>query len=366
MGAMTIDGKLCQMEENDTIFDVAVKNNVQMDELYKQFLLLPELKNELCLFEERGPEMIVSGLTTVARDGMDVRSRSDPIRERQRAIIDKLFVSGAHNCFTSHLDEDKCPKTHSHARNMPWHDKECPSKKSCLLKIIALKLKVDVMNAELHPQTPVVDDCSPFIVRDYSRCIRCEQCIDICRHIGNDAIEKKKYNDTWHPSLDYKKCTHCGQCIDECPVGAIFDRKWFASNCRKTSEVASTCPYCGTGCNMLLHVENRKIVKVTGKKDSIPNNGRLCVKGRFGYDYIYSENRLKSPKIKKGGKFYKVSWEESLDYVAEKLTSIRKKHGPDSIAGLACARSITEDSYNMQKFFRSTIGTNNIDHCART
>jgi len=98
-----------------------------------------------------------------------------------------------------------------------------------------------------------------------------------------------------------------------------------------------------------------------------PNKGRLCVKGRFGYDFIYSEDRLKTPLIKKkDGEFREASWDEALDLVADKFKKIIAEHGTDAIAGVSCARSINEDSYQMQKLFRAVIGTNNIDHCART
>jgi formate dehydrogenase major subunit len=117
---------------------------------------------------------------------------------------------------------------------------------------------------------------------------------------------------------------------------------------------------------MWLHVKDGRIAKVTAVEDAMPNQGRLCVKGRFAYDFIYSEDRLKTPLIKENGKFREASWDEALDLVAGKFKEIIVKHGPDAIAGVSCARSINEDSYQMQKLFRAVIGTNNIDHCART
>jgi formate dehydrogenase major subunit len=131
--------------------------------------------------------------------------------------------------------------------------------------------------------------------------------------------------------------------------------------------VRTTCPYCGVGCQLRLHVKNGRIMKVTAVEDGAPNKGRLCVKGRFGYDFIYSEDRLRTPLIKeKNGEFRETSWEEALDLVAGKFKEIIAEQGHDAIAGVSCARSINEDSYQMQKLFRAVIGTNNIDHCART
>ena len=117
---------------------------------------------------------------------------------------------------------------------------------------------------------------------------------------------------------------------------------------------------------MWLHVKDGRITKVTAVRDGAPNQGRLCVKGRFGYDFIYSEERLKTPLIREKGGFREASWDEALDLIATKFKEVIAEHGPDVIAGVSCARSINEDSYNMQKLFRSVIGTNNIDHCART
>ena len=129
--------------------------------------------------------------------------------------------------------------------------------------------------------------------------------------------------------------------------------------------VLTTCPYCGVGCQFYLHVRENKVVKVTGVEDVGPNFGSLCVKGRFGYNFIHAPERLKTPLIKENGKFREVSWDEALNLIAEKLTQIKKDSGPDSIMLLSSARITNEENYLAMKFARATIGTNNIDHCAR-
>jgi formate dehydrogenase major subunit len=120
------------------------------------------------------------------------------------------------------------------------------------------------------------------------------------------------------------------------------------------------------GCQQWLHVKDGRIVKVTGVEEGAPNKGRLCVKGRFGYDFIYSDERLTTPLIREGDEFREASWDEALDLVASKFKQIIEESGPDAVAGVSCARSINEDSYQMQKLFRGVFKTNNIDHCART
>jgi formate dehydrogenase major subunit len=150
-------------------------------------------------------------------------------------------------------------------------------------------------------------------------------------------------------------------------VGALIEKKSMHA-WRPWDEkiLRSTCPYCGVGCQQWLHVRDGRIVKVTGVAGAEPNQGRLCVKGRFGYDFIYSDERLKKPLIRENDRLREASWDEALDVVADTFRDIISSHGPDAIAGVSCARSINEDSYQMQKLFRAVFKTNNIDHCART
>jgi formate dehydrogenase major subunit len=162
-------------------------------------------------------------------------------------------------------------------------------------------------------------------------------------------------------------CVFCGQCVQVCPTGALTEKKLKGlGRVWETEKIRTTCPYCGVGCQMWLHVKDDKIVKISAVEDALPNRGRLCVKGRFGYDFIYSGERLKTPLIRENGKFREASWDEALDFTVAKFKDIIAKHGPDAIAGVSCARSINEDSYQMQKLFRAVLGTNSIDHCART
>ena len=127
----------------------------------------------------------------------------------------------------------------------------------------------------------------------------------------------------------------------------------------------TTCTYCGVGCQTELHVKANRVVKVAGVPGAAPNFGSLCVKGRFGFDFIAAPERLTTPLIKENGSFRKASWEEAVGLVARRLTEIKTAHGPDSIGVLTSARITNEENYIAQKFTRAVIGTNNIDHCAR-
>jgi predicted molibdopterin-dependent oxidoreductase YjgC len=129
--------------------------------------------------------------------------------------------------------------------------------------------------------------------------------------------------------------------------------------------VTTTCPYCGVGCALNLHIKDDFIYKVTSPFDSPTNQGNLCVKGRFGYDYVHSKDRLTNPLMRKDGELVPATWDEAMGHVAERLLEIRDKYGPDSIGFLVSAKCTNEENFLLQKVARGLIGTNNVDHCAR-
>ena len=129
--------------------------------------------------------------------------------------------------------------------------------------------------------------------------------------------------------------------------------------------VTTTCPYCGVGCALNLHIKDDFIYRVTSPFDSPSNRGNLCVKGRFGYDFVQSKDRLTKPLMRKNGELVPASWDEAMGHVAERLLEIRDKYGPDSIGFLVSAKCTNEENYLLQKVARGLIGTNNVDHCAR-
>ena len=129
--------------------------------------------------------------------------------------------------------------------------------------------------------------------------------------------------------------------------------------------VLTTCIYCGAGCGVYLQVLDGEIVGVLPDKEHPVSRGSLCIKGRFGYDFVAHPDRLSAPLIRKNGTLVKASWEEAIELVSEKMSAIKEQHGSDAIAGLASARCTNEENYLFQKFFRSVLGTNNVDHCAR-
>jgi len=213
---------------------------------------------------------------------------------------------------------------------------------------------------------------NPFIIRDFSRCILCGRCVQACNDIQvNDAINfgyrgvEGKIIAAGDKALKDSDCVFCGECVQVCPVGALVEKNARFNRHWDHEKVRTTCSYCGVGCQMYLHVKDNKIVKVTGVEDEPPNYGSLCVKGRFGYDFVGSPERLTTPLIKENGKFREASWDEALDLVADKFSTIKETHGSDSIGVLTSARVSNEENYIANKFTRAVLKTNNIDHCAR-
>ena len=167
------------------------------------------------------------------------------------------------------------------------------------------------------------------------------------------------------PDVTVEDCVFCGTCVSACPVGALTEKP-MRNTGLPDKKVKTTCPFCGVGCNFDLNVKDDKVIGVTSNLTSAVNGRLTCVKGRFGIDYVHSPERLTTPLIKKDGEFVEATWDEALDLIATKFTDIKNTHGGDALAALSSARCVNEEIYLMQKFMRAVIGTNNIDHCART
>lgn len=373
MPSLFLNNKKVSFKNEQTILDVAKENNIRIPTLCH----IPGLDAtgvcRMCVVKVEGSDRLLPACTTPACESMRISTDTPEIRQARKTILEMITASGIHNCFVTDQPTATWSETQKKVMQQPWHEKMCPAHKDCRLQDLAVEYGVNMKNVGPVIDGYPLDDLQPMIVRDFSRCIGCGRCYQACNVIQvNNAIpapygRRADHPEGWYPAANYEKCTHCGECVQACPVGALFEKKAYGlSRNDETKTVRTTCPYCGVGCQLLLHVKDEKIVKVTGVEDGAPNYGRLCVKGRFGYDFIYSDKRLKTPLIKENGELREASWDEALDLVANKFKEIIQHHGPDAVAGVSCARSINEDSYQMQKLFRSVFKTNNIDHCART
>jgi formate dehydrogenase alpha subunit len=214
---------------------------------------------------------------------------------------------------------------------------------------------------------PSVDTSNPFFVLDMQKCILCARCVSACddvQHIGAIALlgrgASMKVGTFEDQPLRESICTSCGSCFAACPTGAIYPKKVRAA---PVKQVDTTCPYCGVGCGIKLDVTHDGVL---ARSDDAPQNqssqGMLCVKGRFGFEYVNHRDRLTTPLIRRDGVLTEATWDEALDLVADKFVEHR---GSTKFGALASAKGTNEDAYVIQKFVRSVMDSNNVDHCTR-
>lgn len=374
---ITINGKKSIFEDGETILQVAQRNGVDIPTLCYLKGVAPTGACRICLVELEGVEALVTSCSEPAAPQMVIKTESPKVVEARRLNLELLVSSGSHNCLVQGLDTDSWTDFQLEAMEAKEHKSLCPAYGDCELQDLAIRYRVKGNMFPTSKSEQPVENVNPFIVRDLSRCILCGRCVQACNNIQvNDAIEfdysgsESKIvtqGENGDRPLKDSECVFCGECVQVCPVGALITKDEFLSNGldHDVEKVRTTCSYCGVGCQLYLHVKDNKVIKVTGVEDIPPNFGSLCVKGRFGYDFINDSSRLKTPLIKENGKFREATWDEALDLVAEKLTDIKKESGPDSIGTLCSARISSEENYLAQKFTRAVIKTNNVDHCAR-
>jgi len=244
----------------------------------------------------------------------------------------------------------------------------CDKGGECLLQDLVYEFGID----EVEYQAAKIERDSMYatpLIRYWpDRCVMCLRCVTACREIkgiGAISIEGEGYG-AQVVAIDPEKCQSCGECLQVCPTGALTaDLTRYRGRTWLLERVPTTCTYCGCGCQLELNVQKGKVIAVTARDGVGVNQGSLCVKGRFGYEFINSEERLTTPLIKKNGTFQEATWDEALDLVAGKFSAIKEEFGPGAIGGLTSARCTNEENYLFQKFMRAVIGTNNVDHCAR-
>jgi predicted molibdopterin-dependent oxidoreductase YjgC len=287
----------------------------------------------------------VTACTTPVTEGMEIATSNEEIERQRRTIVELLLSDHPNDCMV------------------------CEKAGDCTLQELAYFYDLRANRFYGERRQYGKKDLNPFIARDMDKCILCGKCVRVCTEIqGVGAIDLSNRGFTAKVSTPFEKdlnCEFCGQCVSVCPTGALIGKEALNRGRQKdVREVETVCPYCGCGCNVTMHVNRNEVVRVTSRPNTV-NEGWLCVKGRFGYNFINSPDRLKTPLIKKGDSFVEATWDEALKYVTDRLAGIKQKHGPDAIGGLSSARCTNEENYLFQKFMRAAIGTNNVDHCAR-
>lgn len=347
-----INHRQYQAHPGQTILDLAQANEIDIPTLcyHPQLTIVGACR--LCVVE--CDNRLVASCTTPVRDGMEILTDSEKVIASRKTIVDLLLSDHPLDCLT------------------------CEANGNCRLQDLAYEynLEESSFGRKTTPRFHRHEE-NPFIDVDLDKCILCGRCVRVDHEIqASFAIDfvHRGFESTISTPFaeglagENSTCVFCGQCVAICPTGALTYRPAKGQGRDyELEKVQTTCPYCGVGCQLELHVKNNRVIKVGSVFEAgIPNSsGELCVKGRFGYDYINHEDRLTSPLIKRNGQFVPVTWEEALNYVAQRLKEIKTKVGGRGVAGLSSAKCTNEENYLMQKFMRAVIGTNNVDHCAR-
>lgn len=345
-----INGKEREVKPGQTVLQAARDHGTYIPSLCYHPKTGQAGKCRVCVVEIEGMRGLQTACTIPVKEGMKLNTESENVRRAQKLVVDLLLSSGRHDCLS------------------------CEKSGACELQDAAYHLGIErpTFTLAAHEQS---DDSAEFIFRDHAKCIQCGRCVAGCNQtVVNEVLD---FGFRGHDTrvicdddlpMGTSSCVQCGECAQLCPTGAIIDKK---SRGRGRSwgldRVDTTCAFCGVGCQLTLHVDREKnrIARVTGREVA-PNQGMLCVKGRYAYEFPSSPKRLTHPMIRKNGVLEKVGWEEALDYTAERIKAIVGRDGPDVFSAFGSGRITNENNYAIQKFTRAVIGTNNVDHCART
>ncbi len=341
---LSINGRRVEFEPGQTILETAEANAIEIPTLCYLKRAYPIQSCQMCLVEVTGRDTLLPACATPAAAGMDIQTDSARVHETRQTILQMLAESIRH------------PRP---VRNQAG---EAPLNRLLTRYQIPLPLEQATRDTDTAPFA------TPDIAYRPEHCILCHRCVVACRELkGIGAIEIVKEQGRslvvpYRPEL----CESCGECLLVCPTMALTDAVSFKGDeAWEGEQTRTTCGYCGCGCQLEINTEQGRVVGMSTQSASGVNQGSLCVKGRFGYEFIDSGERLVRPLIRKNGVLEESDWEEALCLVADRLQGLISASGPDSLGGLASAKCTNEENYLFQKFFRSLIGTNNVDHCAR-
>ena len=364
--SFSLDGKTVEAQPGETIWQAAARHGTDIPHLcYRDSDGYRADGNcRACMVEIEGERVLAASCIRTPTEGMVVHSENHRAKTARKMVME-LLVADQPSRDTAH---DPDSELWRYAETQDVDAARFPAKSS-----------------------PAPDSSHPAIAVNMDACIQCNLCVRACREVQvNDVIGLAGRGADAHIVFDFgddmgaSTCVGCGECVQACPTGALMPKTLLddsqALAITPDRQVDSVCPYCGVGCQLTFSVKDHKIVSVSGRQGPA-NAGRLCVKGRYGFDYIANPERLTSPLIRREDvpksasmpfdpanpltHFREASWEEALDMAAGRLARVRDEHGPSAMAGFGSAKGTNEEAYLVQKLVRTGFGTNNVDHCTR-
>ncbi|MFD1672396.1 formate dehydrogenase subunit alpha [Agrilactobacillus yilanensis] len=348
---LTIDDQNVTVPKGTTLLKAATEVGIEIPTLCHLKELSPDGSCRMCMVEVEGGRKggLVTACTAHAADGMVIHTQNKKVRDSRRFVLDLLLSNHKIDCFN------------------------CAANGDCKLQDYSIEygLTGTSFHGRRQPANKI-DHSNPFFDYDPEKCIMCRRCSRVCElRQGRDVISiaKRGFDTKMMPSYgeawDESNCESCGNCVSVCPTGALTAKDHKNYRDWETKKIQTTCPHCGTGCQVNLVVKGNKIVGAE-PANGPANKNLLCVKGKFAsYKFVGSDDRLTTPLIKRDGQFVEATWDEALTLVADKFTALKQAHGGDSLAGFSCSRSINEDNFVFEKMVRTAFETNNVDNCAR-
>jgi formate dehydrogenase (NADP+) alpha subunit len=343
---LQIDGKKVQIEKEATILAAAEKVGIQIPTLCFLKKISPTGACRVCVVEVAGVAKPMTACNTIAVEGMEVTTQSEQLTRIRQQLIQLLLV------------------------NHPLDCPVCDAGGECGLQDTCHALDVTRQPYGAEDVIPGTINNWPLIQQVPSRCILCEKCVKVCHEVvGASALVVRDSGE--RAFIDTKDsqpldCEFCGNCVAVCPTGTLLSKPFrFKARPWEMVNIPSVCTYCGSQCQIDYNVKNNQVYRVTSEDGTNYNDGTLCIGGYFGYGYIHSPLRLRSPLLRSKGETREAGWQEALEMVTGRMREIRAQGGADALAGLSSARLTNEENYLFQKFFRAAVGTNNIDSEAR-
>ena len=367
---INIDGVEVTTQPGKMVLEAAIDAGIYLPYLCYHPGMKPYAACRMCVVEVEGQRGFPAACTLPVADGMIVHNQISAVDQLRRSVMEMLIAEHPNGCLTCHRI-DICGPNDVCLRHVSVNDRcvTCPKNERCELKDTVRYLGMNLESPLGYKYRDIPLEVSdPFYDRDYNLCIVCGRCVRACEELrGDDAIGftersgQALVGTSFGTSLLESGCEFCGSCIDVCPVGALVERDHKWEKARRVER--SICPHCPVGCQLNLEFNAKdELIRAVPEINSPANQGQACFKGKFGLEFVNDASRLTTPLVRHGDALVETTWEEALDFVAERLSQV----GGDEFALLTSPTSTNEEHYLAQKFARVVMGSNNVDHTSNT